>query len=88
METDPVVQLVDVVAVLDRFPALAGASLTVRRGEIVLLTGPNGAPYLPADVAWTVAGTNGVPEAIVGGIITLAVGLAVRGAGRARKSTV
>jgi heme ABC exporter ATP-binding subunit CcmA len=43
METDPVVQLVDVVAVLDRFPALAGASLTVRRGEIVLLTGPNGA---------------------------------------------
>ena len=43
METDPVVQLVDVVAVLDRFPALAGATLTVRRGEIVLLTGPNGA---------------------------------------------
>jgi len=43
METDPVVQLVDVVAVLDRFPALAGATLTVRRGEIVLLSGPNGA---------------------------------------------
>ena len=43
METDPVVQLVDVVAVLDRFPALAGATLTVRRGEIVLLKGPNGA---------------------------------------------
>jgi heme ABC exporter ATP-binding subunit CcmA len=43
METEPVVQLVDVVAVLDRFPALAGATLTVRRGEIVLLTGPNGA---------------------------------------------
>jgi len=43
METDPVVQLVDVVAVLDRFPALAGATLTVRRSEIVLLTGPNGA---------------------------------------------
>ena len=35
--------LVDVVAVLDRFPALAGVTLTVRRGEIVLLTGPNGA---------------------------------------------
>jgi heme ABC exporter ATP-binding subunit CcmA len=31
------------VAVLDRFPALAGATLTVRRGEIVLLQGPNGA---------------------------------------------
>jgi len=43
METDPVVQLVDVVAVLDRFPALAGVTLTVRRSEIVLLTGANGA---------------------------------------------
>lgn len=43
METEPVVQLVDVVAVLDRFPALAGATLCVQRGEIVLLKGPNGA---------------------------------------------
>jgi heme ABC exporter ATP-binding subunit CcmA len=40
---EPVVQLVDVVAVLDRFPALAGATLTIDRGEIVLLQGPNGA---------------------------------------------
>lgn len=39
----PVVALVDVVAVLGSFPALAGASLTVERGEIVLLRGPNGA---------------------------------------------
>ncbi len=39
----PVVHLVDVVAVLGGFPALAGASLTVERGEIVLLRGPNGA---------------------------------------------
>ena len=39
----PVVALHDAVAVLGRFPALAGASLTVRRGEIVLLRGPNGA---------------------------------------------
>lgn len=39
----PVIELVDVVAVLGRFPALAGASLTVREGEIVLLRGPNGA---------------------------------------------
>jgi heme ABC exporter ATP-binding subunit CcmA len=38
-----VVQLADAVAVLGAFPALAGASLTVRRGEIVLLRGPNGA---------------------------------------------
>ena len=38
-----VVDLVDVVAVLGGFPALAGASLSVWRGEIVLLRGPNGA---------------------------------------------
>ncbi len=36
-------RLVDVVAVLGGFPALAGASLTVDRGDIVLLRGPNGA---------------------------------------------
>jgi len=39
----PVVSLRDVVAVLGRFPALAGASLDVGEGEIVLLQGPNGA---------------------------------------------
>lgn len=38
-----VVELHDAVAVLGAFPALAGASLTVQRGEIVLLRGPNGA---------------------------------------------
>jgi heme ABC exporter ATP-binding subunit CcmA len=38
-----VVDLQDAVAVLGQFPALAGVSLTVRRGEIVLLRGPNGA---------------------------------------------
>lgn len=41
--TAPVVQLDEVVAVLGQFPALAGASLRVERGEIVLLRGPNGA---------------------------------------------
>lgn len=40
---DPVVHLLDAIAVIGRFPALAGASLTVDRGEIVLLRGPNGA---------------------------------------------
>jgi ABC-type branched-subunit amino acid transport system ATPase component len=40
---EPIVSLVDVVAVLGRFPALAGATLTVQPGEIVLLRGPNGA---------------------------------------------
>jgi len=40
---DHVIELTDVVAVLGSFPALAGVSLTVDRGEIVLLQGPNGA---------------------------------------------
>src|SRR5918994_5874968 len=39
----PVIELVDVVAVLGRFPALAGVSLAVAEREIVLLRGPNGA---------------------------------------------
>jgi heme ABC exporter ATP-binding subunit CcmA len=42
-ELDAVIAIKDVVAVLGNFPALAGASLTVQRGEIVLLKGPNGA---------------------------------------------
>jgi len=41
MET--VVHLSNAVAVLGQFPVLAGASITVERGEIVLLQGPNGA---------------------------------------------
>jgi heme ABC exporter ATP-binding subunit CcmA len=39
----PVVELVDAVAVFGGFPALAGASLTVQRREILWLRGPNGA---------------------------------------------
>jgi len=38
-----VVDLLDVVATLGRFPALSGATLRVAAGEIVLLRGPNGA---------------------------------------------
>ena len=41
--TEPVVSLHDTVAVLGGFPVLAGATLEVARGEIVLLRGPNGA---------------------------------------------
>jgi heme ABC exporter ATP-binding subunit CcmA len=41
--SDVVVHLVDAVAVLGRFPALAGVTLDVTRGEIILLQGPNGA---------------------------------------------
>jgi heme ABC exporter ATP-binding subunit CcmA len=43
MQPGAVVDLDDVVAVLGGFPALAGVSLTVEQGEIVLLQGPNGA---------------------------------------------
>ena len=39
----PVVELTEAVAVLGSFPALAGASITIDEGEIVLLRGPNGA---------------------------------------------
>lgn len=41
--TAPVIELSDAVAVLGRFPALAGVDLRVETGEIVLLRGPNGA---------------------------------------------
>lgn len=41
--TDTVIVLDDVVAVLGDFPALAGVTMSVARGEIVLLSGPNGA---------------------------------------------
>ena len=39
----PAVALRDAVALISDFPALAGLDLTVDRGEIVMLTGPNGA---------------------------------------------
>jgi heme ABC exporter ATP-binding subunit CcmA len=39
----PVVHLREVVALLGRFPALAGLELEVAQGEAVLLQGPNGA---------------------------------------------
>ncbi len=39
----PAVHLTDVVALTGRFPALAGVTLRVDPGEVVLLQGPNGA---------------------------------------------
>jgi hypothetical protein len=57
-------------------------------GLAVTVPGPNGVPYLAPELAWTVALTNAPGEVIVATIITVAVGLAVRGAGRARRSTV
>ncbi len=43
VSSESVIELRDVVAVLGRFPALAGADLSVRRSELLLLRGPNGA---------------------------------------------
>jgi len=40
---EPVVHLRAAVALLDRFPALAGVDLDVDAGEVVLVRGPNGA---------------------------------------------
>ena len=40
---DPAVTLRSAVALLGRFPALAGVDLAVPRGQVVLLRGPNGA---------------------------------------------
>lgn len=40
---DQVVDVRDAVVAMDGFPALAGASLSVERGDIVVLAGPNGA---------------------------------------------
>ncbi len=39
----PVIELQEVVVLLGRFPALAGLSLRVEAGEIVVVRGPNGA---------------------------------------------
>lgn len=72
---------------------LAGALGTLTNtagvlGLAVLLPSPAGTPYLAPEVAWGIVLTNAVPEVIVATIITIAVGLAIRGAGRARRSTV
>lgn len=73
--------------------ALAGALGTLTNtagvlGLAVLLPSPAGTPYLAPEVAWGIVLTNALPEVIVATIITVAVGLAIRGAGRARRSTV
>lgn len=44
--------------------------------------------YLAAGVAWTIALTNGIPEAIVGVIVTLAVVLAWKQIGKTKKSKI
>lgn len=43
MQEIPAVEMRDAVVMLGRFPALAGATVSVDRGEAVLLRGPNGA---------------------------------------------
>jgi uncharacterized membrane protein len=44
--------------------------------------------YMSTEVAWTVGITNGIPEAIVGTIVTLAVVLAWKQVGGGRKSKI
>ncbi|MEW9050819.1 MAG: ECF transporter S component [Neobacillus sp.] len=44
--------------------------------------------YLSTEVAWTVGITNGIPEAIVGTIVTLAVVLAWKQVGKGKKSKI
>jgi uncharacterized membrane protein len=44
--------------------------------------------YMTAGVAWTVGLTNGIPEAIVGTIVTLAVVLAWKQLGKSQKSKI
>lgn len=44
--------------------------------------------YMAAGVAWTVAITNGIPEAIVGTIVTVAVVLSWKQIGKAKKSKI
>ncbi|MGZ6347385.1 MAG: ECF transporter S component, partial [Anaerolineales bacterium] len=44
--------------------------------------------YMTPGVAWTVALTNGIPEAIVGMIVTLAVVLAWKQIGKNKKSKI
>ena len=73
--------------------AMAGALGTLTNTVLVLslavlLPSPAGTPYLAPELAWTVALTNAPGEVIVATLITVAVGMAIRGAGRARRSTV
>ena len=72
---------------------LAGLFGTVTNTALVLglavtLNGPNGVPYLTPQQAWGAVTTQSWWEAILAIVITVAVGMAVRGAGRMRKSTV
>jgi uncharacterized membrane protein len=72
---------------------LAGALGTLTNtagvlGLAVLLPSPAGTPYMTPEFAWGIVLTNALPEVIVATIITIAVGLAIRGAGRVRRSTV
>ncbi len=93
---DPVIRLRGAVALLGRFPALAGVDLDVDRRHIVLLRGPNGAgkTTLLRGLAGLVAFTAG--EAVVLGVdlrgdrraVRHRVGLLTHGAGLYDEMTV
>jgi hypothetical protein len=44
--------------------------------------------YMGAEVAWTVALTSGIPEAVVGTVVTLAVVLSWKQIGKGKKSRI
>src|SRR2546423_13629848 len=62
----PAIRLRSAVALLGRFPALAGVDLDVARGEIVLVEGPNGAgkTSLLRACAGLLAVTSGTAEGL------------------------
>lgn len=62
----PLIHLRGAVALLGRFPALAGVDLDVERGEVVLVQGPNGAgkTTLLRALAGLVAFTEGTAEVL------------------------
>jgi uncharacterized membrane protein len=66
----------------------AAAFLGTLTNTVLVLTMAVLRNYLTAGVAWTVGITNGIPEAIVGTIVTLAVVLAWKRIGKSNKSKI
>lgn len=70
------------------FAVAVAAFLGTLTNTVLVLTMAVLRNYLTAEVAWGVGLTNGIPEAIVGTIVTLAVVLAWKQIGKAKKSKI
>lgn len=70
------------------FAVGAAAFIGTLANTVLVLTMAVVRHYLTAGVAWTVGITNGIPEAIVGTIVTLAVVLAWKQIGKQQKSKI